>query len=197
MYVGKGVGRRIHDHRTKSHNKKLRFLFENHPDTPIVKIREEMTEPDAFRLEAILIEVLGRQDLGKGSLFNLSDGYDGAAGAIRSPETREKMRQAKLGKPRSPESIAKTRAANLGKKRTQEWKDNHRAAMTGRKRTEEQKKKIGAAHKGIKMPESHREKLRNRVVSLETRNKLSAKLIGNTRNKGKKRTNPFQMDLFK
>jgi len=50
--------------------------------------------------------------------------------------------------------------------------------------SEETRKKISIANKGRKMPKSFFDKMKNRVISKETRNKLSKKLIGNKRRLG-------------
>jgi hypothetical protein len=49
---------------------------------------------------------------------------------------------------------------------------------------DETKKKISIANKGRKMPQSFFDKIKNKVISKETRNKLSKKLIGNKRRLG-------------
>lgn len=62
-----------------------------------------------------------------------------------SQETREKRRQAKLGKPQSPETIEKRRQKNLGQKRTAETKEKIRQTKLGKPRSEETKEKIRQA----------------------------------------------------
>ena len=61
---------------------------------------------------------------------------------VVSQETREKHRQAKLGKPQSPETIEKRRQKNLGQTRTVEAKERIRQAKLGKPRSEETKEKI-------------------------------------------------------
>lgn len=86
FYVGKGEGNRYKSKIGRNpywHNivKKHGFKWE------IVDYFE--SEELAFRAEAKLIAEIGRKDLGLGPLVNLSDGGEGASGAIRTPEQRK------------------------------------------------------------------------------------------------------------
>ena len=72
-----------------------------------------------------------------------------------SAKTREKQRQAKLGKPLSAEHIEKARQAQLGRKLSDEWKANVSAAKRGKSNgrlghimAEQTKKRIGDAQRG-------------------------------------------------
>lgn len=65
-----------------------------------------ITWEEACSIEKYLISFYGRNDLKLGNLCNHTDGGEGAYGAIRSQETREKLR-----------------IINTGKKLTQEHKD--------------------------------------------------------------------------
>lgn len=72
-----------------------------------------------------------------------------------SAETREKQRQAKLGKQLSAEHIENVRQAQLGRKLSDEWKANVSAAKRGKSNgrlghimAEETKKRIGDAQRG-------------------------------------------------
>jgi group I intron endonuclease len=65
------------------------------------------------------------------------------SGKIPSAETREKMRQARLGKP-LPEAVV---AKMVGQKRTPEQRARMSAGMTGKKRTAEGRANISAAKK--------------------------------------------------
>ena len=62
-----------------------------------------MSENDAFAQEKALILKYGRADLGTGTLLNLTDGGEGPSGAIRSKETREKIRFKNIGRKLSDE----------------------------------------------------------------------------------------------
>lgn len=54
------------------------------------------------------------------NIVNISNGGDGTPGYIPTPETRAKMRAAKLGRPRTPETRAKIAIASAGRKHTAE-----------------------------------------------------------------------------
>jgi hypothetical protein len=97
IYVGKGQGRRAWVHWEKAVHKnrgfgavlaKLRQLGL----TPLIAIVKEFAdEAEAFVEEMRLIAELGRRDLGTGTLFNMTDGGEGTAGALRTVEWRENM----------------------------------------------------------------------------------------------------------
>jgi len=72
-----------------------------------------------------------------------------------SAETREKQRQAKLGKKLSAEHIEKVRQSQIGRKLSDKWKSNVSAAKRGKSNgrlghimTEETRRRIGDAQRG-------------------------------------------------
>jgi hypothetical protein len=97
FYIGLG---KIDSHvKQASYNKEKSFK-----DNVILKILKENQEPiryklyenitlySAKRLEKCLIKLIGRKDLIKGPLVNLTDGGDGCQNSIVSKENREKAR---------------------------------------------------------------------------------------------------------
>lgn len=86
-YIGKGRGKRA-------------WRKGSPPKDRVLLLKTGLSEQEAFKHEVYMIAVFGRKDLGTGILRNLSDGGDGASGAVRSPETRIKISKAKKGKPR-------------------------------------------------------------------------------------------------
>ena len=96
----------------------------------IIYLKQNLIEAEAFRHEIYMIAVFGRKDLGTGILRNRSDGGQGASGVIVSEETRQKLREANLGKKYSEETRAKLRKIKGGK--------NH--PLYGKKHSEETKK---------------------------------------------------------
>jgi len=98
IYVGKGQGQRAYAHWEKVVHQnrgfgavlaKLRQLGL----TPLITIGKEFTEEaEAFVEEMRLIAELGRRDLGTGALFNLTDGGEGTAGALRTVEWKANIR---------------------------------------------------------------------------------------------------------
>jgi hypothetical protein len=108
-YIGKGMGKRAYQKHTgmRVPNDKSRIIL----------LEKNLTELGAFALERRLIRWWGRKDLGTGILYNMTDGGDGASGIIRSSETRQKIREARKGKPHSEQQKQKMREAKFGKKR--------------------------------------------------------------------------------
>lgn len=58
---------------------------------------EGLSKEEASIKEQEFISLYGRKDLGTGTLCNLTDGGDGIWNCVRSKETKEKLRQKKLG----------------------------------------------------------------------------------------------------
>lgn len=74
--------------------------------------------------EVEFIKLYGRKNLGLGPLYNLTDGGEGAKGAICSIETREKRRINATGRKQSVETVEKVRLSHLGSKRSAQAKLN-------------------------------------------------------------------------
>jgi hypothetical protein len=158
IYVGKGHGGRAFDHLRSKKNKR----FANRLKTlsrkglePSIEIHPALSEDAAFDEEKRLIKVYGRRDMGTGTLYNLTDGGEGACGHVKSPETLEKLaasvkasytpalrelrRQQFTGQVFSDSARQKMSEAKLGTKRSAESKakqgrsisgENHHAAKT-------------------------------------------------------------------
>ena len=145
-YIGKGKGRR----KTAKHNVHVP-LDKNR----IVKLEVNLTESIALQRETYYITLYGRKDLGTGILRNLTNGGEGASGAVRSPEFKENLRRQKKGIPRATETIEKIKANTVkhigskngmyGKTHNQTTIDIIRQKAVGRKLSEETKSKIGRA----------------------------------------------------
>lgn len=134
------------------------------------------------------------------NLTNHTAGGEESVGRPNSPETRAKIRVAKLGKKLSPEHRAKIALAGLGRKPSPETRAKLSASKLGNNPSSEARAKISAAHLGrkhspearanmasahlgkkrsaatcAKMSEALREswKTRERLVSSESREKMS------------------------
>jgi hypothetical protein len=125
VYVGKGTGDRDLSHWSRgSHNKPLQDFLSHlrlRELTPIcVRVFETENEQEAFDKEVQLIELYGRRDLGTGTLFNRTDGGEGASGAIRTAE--EKAVTGRFSKEhwQDPEYRAKVVAAQKAVQNTPE-----------------------------------------------------------------------------
>lgn len=117
FYVGKGDDARVAI-KKRYHNKHhMNILNKYGEENILVGKMECSTEEFAFDLERGLIKRLRKMGV---SIVNLTDGGDGASGAVRSPETRAKMSRAQignkksLGAKRSSETRAKMAAGKIG-----------------------------------------------------------------------------------
>src|SRR5487761_851988 len=114
----------------------------------IVFVAHDLSESAAYELERALIAQYGRIDKGAGCLRNLSDGEEGSnywQGKKRSPDTIEKLRQSRLGKPGTPmteEHKAALRLRNIGIFRSPETRARLSSAAIGRKHVPGQTEKI-------------------------------------------------------
>jgi len=102
-YAGKGKGNRAFtkgSHRVKCPK-----------DSSQIIVQEWLSEEDAFDAEKFLIAYYGRLDLGTGCLRNLTDGGEGFAGLVFTPEHVAALIIGQTGckKTRSPEHAAKIR----------------------------------------------------------------------------------------
>ena len=103
FYVGKGTGKRLNDHKYGHSGKfmksKLKSLKDKNIIPIILKINDNINEIEAYENEKFLIKSIGRRDLNKGTLVNLTDG--GKENKGFKPSKRQ---------------INKTRIKNLGRK---------------------------------------------------------------------------------
>lgn len=150
----------------------------------------ELNEVSAKLIECDLIYYYKQLNIS----YNITDGGDGSAGLIMSEESRKKMSAAKKGKPSvrrgchlSEETKEKLRQANLGKHISEEAKEKIRSknkektpwnkGIKGMHLSEEAKEKIRQANTGRHPTEETRIKLsearKNRIITEETRLKLS------------------------
>lgn len=144
FYIGKGHGKRAYDKRSRNqywHNTVAKYGYN------VTILADNLSEDKAFELEQFIIEEIGRDNL-----CNMTDGGEGASGAIRSEETRAKMSAANKGK-------------NLGRIRSKEHKQKLSASLKGNQyrlgktHTEETKAKISVIHKGKKYSDESRAKI--------------------------------------
>jgi hypothetical protein len=117
-YIGKGSGDRWLDHerKTRFRNNFLKGIVRRarvaKKKLPKIKIREDMTQQEAWDLEIVFIAAIGRRNIGTRPLANLTDGGEGSAGMV-FPESAKKLLS----------------TINVGNKLTEEHKDNIRAGM--------------------------------------------------------------------
>ena len=189
-YIGKGSKRRwrSHDcHKATSRYPKAnphlaRIIVKAGGEIPKVKLRENLTEKEAFALERTLIRAIGREKFG-GPLVNLTEGGEGASGFVLSPEHRAKILASQLGRKATPEQRARMSAAHKGQKLSPEHIEKIASKKRGRKLSPEHCAKIGDAHRGVRhTPEAiAKMRLAHANMSLETRARMSAAQLGKRR----------------
>jgi hypothetical protein len=151
-YAGKGKGQRwTSDKERAKHNPHFAAIWKKAQkegkELPRIKIREGLTDAEAFEIEIALIKAIGRQKDG-GPLTNMTDGGDGLVDP--SPETRAKMAES-ARKNLTDEKIERIR--RVGKSGI------GGAAGKGKKRgphSPERKAAIGAGNRGKIISESSR-----------------------------------------
>jgi hypothetical protein len=112
----------------------------------------EISLEESWKIEIGLISYYGRYDLGTGLLVNMTEGGEGSHGRTGSwlgkklsPEHKEKLRLAKLGKTRpkhSDETKIKISQSHEGKIVSDITKEKLRIINTGKKHSEETKEKL-------------------------------------------------------
>jgi NUMOD3 motif len=157
-YVGKGRGRRTEDQSRRPTNSYLKSIIEKtHLPLICIKIRDGLSESDAFDLEVIFIAAIGRRKHG-GTLANMTDGGEGITGARHTDESKGKIRAANLGKKWGPDFSEKIKAGNTeavrlvrsqkmkDRKLSQQHRERIREANFGQKRSDEMCKAMSVAY---------------------------------------------------
>ncbi len=146
FYVGKGKDQRykIHLLKVKNDNCKnlpkdnsIKKILNSGKDPIIIKYREDLSESDAFLLEIQMIDSIGRKDIGKGPLKNLTNGGEGNSERKFTDEHRMNLSLSRIGKtsPKQMENLKRIHERMKGNKRT-----------LGFKFSEESIKKLSVSH---------------------------------------------------
>jgi hypothetical protein len=101
FYVGKGKGARdtnrllrVEQNRIKERSflvNKLKSIYTKGLLPICLRLFDKLSEKEAFENETLLIRLIGRRDLKKGPLTNLTDGGDGVSGIIFSLEEKSRI----------------------------------------------------------------------------------------------------------
>ena len=150
FYIGKGKDNRQTIHlkpsklkKNSPKNNKIKKIIKEIKEQPkIIILRDNLSEHNAFDLEKKLITLIGRHDLKKGPLTNLTNGGEGSSGRKVSEETIKKLSEANKGgknpnygkklKPRSQETLKKMSEAHKGKKASLETRQKQSLNTSGK-----------------------------------------------------------------
>jgi hypothetical protein len=125
VYIGKGTGDRDISHWSRgSHNKPFQDFISHLKQRRLVataqRVFETKNEGEAFAKEVELIRLYGRRDLKTGTLFNRTDGGEGASGYVKNDAEKEVDRHGTLLNWQKPEYRAKVIAAQIAAQNTPE-----------------------------------------------------------------------------
>lgn len=155
-YVGWGstLDRPV-SHLRKSCNSKLHYMLqkrirEGYDPQPEITICTHQSENYAKLIECCWIEKYGREDMGKGTLFNGTDGGDGRVGW--SEEQRAAMGDVHRGKIESDETRRKKSISHMGDKNSMFGKERPDLAELNRSR------------RGMTLSDGAKSKLRRQVT---------------------------------
>ena len=117
-------------------------------DRSCVRImRSGLSWEEACRWERFYIQRLGRVDNGSGILRNLTDGGEGAFGAVRTEEQRARYSAASTGRKHSELTRQKLSAARKGQPLSVETKEQISQSLTGRTFSDAHREAIGDANR--------------------------------------------------
>ncbi len=171
---------------------KIRKILNENLEPIILKVKENLSEQEAFELEIYLIWAIGRNDLNLGPLTNMSDGGEGFSNPCQ--KTRFEIGSGSRGKPKSQQTKIKMSISAKGKPKSKEHKTklsiSHKgkpSPMKGRAHSLESNLKNSEKHKNIKQS---KETIEKRIVanagkkrSIETIEKLRRSFLGKTHSK--------------
>lgn len=186
FYVGKGKGNRFKNHLTKylleNDNNKLKVnkinkIINNENDIIILKVNKKLSHKNAGSIEKLLIQTIGRIDLGTGCLTNLTDGGEGSYKRFMSQETKDKISKAKKGK-----QVAWNKGLTAkSDKRVKQYVDKHHVEYT-----DELRQKISKIQKELKNKEKHKMNFIKLMTSEKVKEKRIKTIMINESTKGKK-----------
>lgn len=157
-YVGAGKNNRANPRHKRFAGHCPEHELQKRGQTSLVTIIEQPSREEAFAEEHRLIVKIGRQDLGTGTLFNVTDGL-GSRGYKKSQEMLKKISDARKNKKATPETRLKISRSLLG--------NQH---LLGHKHSAETRMKISLIGKG-KKPNLSDEERKRRSEACARRNR--------------------------
>jgi group I intron endonuclease len=164
-YIGqtiRPIEKRLEEHQQKSSRCVLIYkAIQKYGWDKIVKEWYECPDDDLNKHEELMVEVLGTLTPDG---YNLREG--GGSRGKHSEESKQKNREAHVGKTTSDETKQKQREASLGKTHSDETKQKQRESKIGKPRSEETKQKM-------RKPKSEEHNIKNREAHLGEKNSNS------------------------
>lgn len=99
FYVGKGTGDRINRHKYKSKEKRRqhmlskinKIMLESNKEPIKIKIKDDLLNDEAYKLEELIVDKIGRLNDKTGPLINKTKGGYGSNGYIYTEKIKNKM----------------------------------------------------------------------------------------------------------
>jgi hypothetical protein len=143
FYVGRGVGNRYRMHLyrakqktglvTKRNLNRIRGILYEGMEPIIEFVKKDISYEESVELEVYTISTIGRKDLEKGPLLNLTDGGEGPNGYVFTEDVKQKIREKVTGdlspvkgRKRTPEEIKRISEKQIGKFVSDETRKNLR-----------------------------------------------------------------------
>jgi group I intron endonuclease len=197
FYIGKGSGKRSES--KKGRSTWWKKTVDKH-GFDIILLEEDLTEEESFQREKYWIDRIGRIDLGKGTLVNMTDGGDGTSGYVFSDDLKKQIsdslkgnipwNKGVVGKQKHTDEYKQNMSKRLlknhplkGKKLSEEHRKNLSESLkgrevwnTGKKLSEEHIEKLRKSHTGYK----HTEEQKRKIAESVSKNSPHKKLILDT-----------------
>lgn len=162
-YIGKGSGSRLYDHRGKNCNPPK-------DRNRIIKLKQNLTEEEAFKHEIYMISVFGKKCDGTGILMNIADGGNAPPKMYgdNSPTKRPEVK-AKIGAANKIRMKGKTHSKEIRQKISNTLKERLRNNPRPMSHYEKNLKKMGERNKTDKEKhKKHSEFMRNQSYAAKS-----------------------------
>lgn len=181
FYIGIGTEMK-RAYTKKRNNPHWNNIVKNHEYTVEI-LHQDVTWEQACEYEKKLISEIGRKDLGKGPLVNLTDGGEGTPNRIVSLSTKKLNREKQLGRKYSEETKKKQSLQRKGKKKPSDFgskvseiQRTRGGFFKGKKHKLESKMKTSEKVKGEKNPFFGKKHSQDVVLSMSGVNSKNSKL---------------------